>query len=115
MLPALCLAGILATAISGFGVQDFSLSLNDLLLSIYLGIFQIGLGFILMFLGARYVPAAQVGLIGLTETICAPVWVWMAVGEVPASATLIGGLLIFLAILSDGIWNLARPKKFKET
>ena len=111
MLPALCLAGILATAISGFGVQDFSLSLNDMLLSIYLGIFQIGLGFILMFLGARYVPAAQVGLIGLTETICAPVWVWLAVGEVPASATLIGGLLIFIAIFSDGIWNLLGVKK----
>ena len=111
MLPALCLAGILATAISWFGVQDFSLGFNDLLLSIYLGIFQIGFGFILLFLGARYVPAAQVGLIGLTETICAPIWVWLAVGEVPASATLIGGLLIFIAIFSDGIWNLLGVKK----
>ena len=111
MLPALCLAGIVATAISAFGIQNFSLSLHDLLISIYLGIFQIGFGFILLFLGARYVPAAQVGLIGLTETICAPIWVWLAVSEVPATATLIGGLIIFSAILSDGFINIERAKR----
>ncbi|HIN93828.1 MAG TPA: hypothetical protein EYM99_13550 [Alphaproteobacteria bacterium] len=111
MLPALCLAGIVATAISAFGIQNFSLSLHDLLISIYLGIFQIGFGFILLFLGARYVPAAQVGLIGLTETICAPIWVWLAVSEVPATATLIGGLIIFSAILSDGFLNIERAKR----
>jgi len=111
MLPALCLAGIVATAISAFGIQNFSLSLHDLLISIYLGIFQIGVGFILLFLGARYVPAAQVGLIGLTETICAPIWVWLAVDEVPATATLIGGLIIFSAILSDGFLNIERAKR----
>jgi len=43
--------------------------------------------------------------------ICAPIWVWLAVGEVPANATLIGGLLIFIAIFSDGIWNLLGVKK----
>ena len=111
MLPALCLAGVVATVISAFGIQNFLLSLHDLLISIYLGIFQIGFGFILVFLGARYVPAAQVGLIGLTETICAPIWVWLAVREVPAAATLIGGLIIFSAILSDGFLNIARAKR----
>ncbi len=110
MLPALCLAGVVATVISAFGIQNFLLSLHDLLISIYLGIFQIGFGFILVFLGARYVPAAQVGLIGLTETICAPIWVWLAVGEVPAAATLIGGLIIFSAILSDGALNIVGAK-----
>ena len=89
------------------------MSLADLLLSVYLGVFQIGLGFILLFLGARYVSAAQVGLIGLTETICAPIWVWLAVGEVPAAATLIGGLIIFSAIFFDGALNIVRAKKGK--
>ena len=111
MLPALCLAGVVATVISAFGIQNFLLSLHDLLISIYLGIFQIGFGFILVFLGARYVPAAQVGLIGLTETICAPIWVWLAVGEIPAAATLIGGLIIFSAILSDGALNIVGAKR----
>jgi len=111
MLPALCLAGIVGTVISAFGIQSFSLSLHDLLISIYLGIFQIGFGFILMFLGARYVPAAQVGLIGLTEPICAPILVWLAVGEVPAAATLIGGLMIFSAILFDGFLNILRARR----
>ena len=67
--------------------------------------------FILIFLGARYVPAAQVGLIGLIEMICAPIWVWLAVGEVPAAATLIGGLIIFSAIISDGFLNIVQGKR----
>ena len=111
MLPALCLAGIVATVISAICISNFSLSQHDLLISIYLGIFQVGFGFILIFLGARYVPASQVGLIGLTEMICAPIWVWFAVGEVPAAATLIGGAIIFSAIVSDGFLNIARANR----
>ena len=111
MLPALCLAGIVATVISATFIPDFQVSQHDLLISIYLGIFGVGVGFILLFLGARYVPAAQVGLIGLTETIWSPMWVWLSVGEVPAVATLIGGVIILSAILSDGFMNIARGKR----
>ena len=111
MLPALCLAGIVATVISATFIPDFHVSQHDLLISIYLGIFGVGIGFILVFLGARYVPAAQVGLIGLIEMICAPIWVWLAVGEVPAVATLIGGVIIFSAIVSDGFLNIAKGSR----
>jgi len=108
MLPALCLAG---TAISAFCIPSFSLSLHDLLISIYLGVFQVGVGFIFMFLGARYVPSAQVGLIGLTEPIGAPIWVWWGIGEVPGSTTMIGGAIVLTALVFDGLWNILRAKK----
>lgn len=111
MLPALCLAGVFATAISALCIPSFSLSLHDLLISVYLGVFQVGFGFILMFLGARYVPAAQVGLIGLTEPIGAPIWVWWGIGEVPGSTTMIGGAIVLTALVFDGLWNILRAKK----
>jgi drug/metabolite transporter (DMT)-like permease len=106
MLVALCLAGLVAGGLSAFFVTDFSLTSRDLIISLYLGVFQFGVGFTLVVLGSRYVPAAQVGLLALVEPILAPVWAWMGVGEVPGTATIVGGTIIFLAIFSDGILNI---------
>ena len=106
MLVALCLAGLVAGGLSAFFVTDYALTPRDLIISLYLGVFQVGVGFTLVVLGSRYVPAAQVGLLALVEPILAPVWAWMGVGEVPGLATIVGGTIIFLAIGTDGILNI---------
>ena len=106
MLVALCLAGLVAGVLSAFFVTDYALTPRDLILSLYLGVFQVGVGFTLVVLGSRYVPAAQVGLLALVEPVLAPIWVWMGVGEVPDLATIVGGTIIFLAIATDGILNI---------
>ena len=106
MLVALCLAGLVSGGLSAFFVTDYALTPRDLIISLYLGVFQVGVGFTLVVLGSRYVPAAQVGLLALVEPVLAPVWVWMGVGEVPGLATIVGGTIILLAITTDGILNI---------
>ena len=106
MLAALCLAGLVSGVLSAIFVTDYSLTLQDLIISLYLGIFQAGVGFTLVVLGTRYIPAAQVGLLAMVEPVLAPIWVWMGVGEVPGLATIVGGVIIFLAITIDGILNI---------
>jgi len=106
MLVALCLAGLVAGGLSAFFVTDYALTPRDLIISLYLGVFQVGVGFTLVVLGSRYVPAAQVGLLALVEPVLAPIWAWMGVGEVPGLATIVGGTIIFLAIATDGILNI---------
>ena len=106
MLVALCLAGLVAGCLSAFFVTDYALTPRDLIISLYLGVFQVGVGFTLVVLGSRYVPAAQVGLLALVEPVLAPIWVWIGVGEVPGLATIVGGTIIFLAIGTDGILNI---------
>ena len=106
MLVAVCLAGLVAGALSAFFVTDYALTPRDLIISLYLGVFQVGVGFTLVVLGSRYVPAAQVGLLALVEPVLAPIWAWMGVGEVPGLATIVGGTIIFLAIATDGILNI---------
>ncbi len=106
MLVALCLAGLVAGGLSAIFVTDFALTSRDLIISLYLGVFQVGVGFTLVVLGSRYVPAAQVGLLALVEPVLAPVWAWMGVGEVPSLATIVGGTIIFLAITTDCILNI---------
>ena len=106
MLAALCLAGLVSGGLSAIFVTDYALTLQDLIISLYLGVFQAGVGFTLVVLGTRYVPAAQVGLLAMVEPVLAPIWVWMGVGEVPGLATIVGGAIIFLAITIDGILNI---------
>ncbi|MBP09170.1 MAG: DMT family transporter [Arenicellales bacterium] len=113
-LSALCLAGLVAAALSVIFVREFSLTTLDLGISLYLGVFQVGAGFGLMVLGTRYIPAAQVGLLALVEPVLAPIWAWLGVGEVPAFATILGGLIIFLAITTDGILNIVKPRPLVE-
>ena len=64
-----------------------------------LGIGQVGLGLALLTVGARLIPAAQVGLITLLEVVLGPVWVWLALNERPSTATLVGGVIVIIAIV----------------
>jgi drug/metabolite transporter (DMT)-like permease len=64
-----------------------------------LGIGQIGLGFALLTVGARLIPAAQVGLITLLEVVLGPLWVWLVLDEQPSTLTLIGGAIVIAAIV----------------
>jgi drug/metabolite transporter (DMT)-like permease len=64
-----------------------------------LGIGQIGLGFALLTVGARLIPAAQVGLITLLEVVLGPIWVWLALDERPSTLTLVGGAIVIAGII----------------
>ena len=49
--------------------------------------------------GARLIPAAQVGLITLLEVVLGPLWVWLALDERPSALTLVGGAIVIAAIV----------------
>ena len=106
MLPAICLAGVVGAAL-GFAMSDtLVLSRHDLALCLFLGVFQYAGGFILITLGARYLPAAEVALISLAEVVLAPVWVWIGVGEVPAALTLVGGGIVLAAVVAQALTGM---------
>ena len=99
MAPATCLSQVLVVAV----VLPFA-TLGDIdgadagwLAA--LGIGQIGLGFLLLSVGARLIPAAQVGLITLLEIVLGPFWVWLALDERPSTLTLVGGAVVIVAIV----------------
>ena len=60
------------------------------------------LGLILYSIGSKAIPAAELTLLSLTELIGGIFWVWLpilGINEVPSNTTVIGGFLIFLAII----------------
>ena len=101
MIPAICLAGLVGAAL-GFVMSDtLVLSGHDLALCLFLGVAQYTGGFVLITLGARFLPAAEVALLSLAETVLAPIWVWFGVGEVPALLTLAGGAIVLAAVVAQ--------------
>ena len=109
MIPAVCLAGLVGAAL-GFAMADtLVLSRHDLALSVFLGLFQYTGGFVLITVGARYLPAAEVALLSLTETVLAPIWVWLGVGEVPALLTLAGGAIVLSAVVTQAVTGMRSP------
>jgi drug/metabolite transporter (DMT)-like permease len=109
MLPAILFASLFASlfALTGVIVQTDSLILSarDLGLSVSLGVFQVGLGFMFYTAGSRHLPAVELTLLSLIEVIVGPILVWVGVGEAPTFAALTGGALILLAIVMMAVFG----------
>jgi len=112
MLPTVCLAGTFASIIAGTVILatgiGFVVSGYDLSLCATLGIGQIGCGLILFTIGSRYVPAAELALLSLTEVVLGPLWVWIGVGEVPSLWTFLGGVIVLAAVTGRALLEVRR-------
>jgi drug/metabolite transporter (DMT)-like permease len=58
------------------------------------GLTTIGLAFVIFMEGAKFIPSAEAGLIALLEVVLGPIWVFLAFGENPGLATILGGALV---------------------
>ena len=95
MVPANLLGNLMVVPITLLaGAQPLSVSPTDMTYLIVLGGIVLPVSFTLITMGPRYLPAPEVSLILLTETILGPIWVWLAINEVPQATTLVAGALI---------------------
>ena len=99
MVPMQFIAGIGATIIGYLFSSKISISSHDIFLGFLAGFFQVGLGFILITIGARTTLSALVGIIMLTEAVLGPLWAWLFINENPPPVVLIGGAIVILAVL----------------
>ena len=108
-LPAAAgLAGLLGAAVAWFPAQPSSASPGDLLLLAAFGAGQLGLGLLLFTAGARLIPVAEAALIAVLESVLGPLWVWLAVGETPSPASLLGGGIILGALVAHTAVDMRR-------
>ena len=84
----------------------------DIGLAVVHGAVLIGIGTLLFNRASRVVPAVGLTVLAQSETVFAPLWVYLALGETPKATTLIGGGLVLAAIL---IKALAKPPQPDET
>ena len=83
-----------------------SVSQSDMGYLLIMGLYMLPIGTALMFLGPRFIPAPEVGLLLLLESVLGPVWVWLVLGEQPGSRTLLGGAIILSTLAINTVWAL---------
>ena len=112
MLPSVFLGGFFAIIIAGALCQIKGYGLDvpkrDILIALALGVFQVGAGLILYTLGSKTVPSAELALLSMTEVVFGPFWVWLFLGETAGGYTLLGGMILLIAIASNALSSL-RP------
>jgi hypothetical protein len=50
-------------------------------------------------------------LLGLIETVLAPTWVWLVIGELPSLASVIGGVIILIAVIGHAVSTIWLPSR----
>jgi drug/metabolite transporter (DMT)-like permease len=116
MLPCAAISGMVSALIALPVVlagapsiaNALGVSPRDLALCAVMGAAQVGGGLALFTLGARHVPVAELTLLSLTELALAPIWVWLALGEVPSGYTVLGGAIIVAAITYQALSGARR-------
>ncbi|MBX3567844.1 MAG: DMT family transporter [Rhizobiaceae bacterium] len=99
MTSAVCFGTIVAACISGVMSGPLAVSARDFGLLFAFGALNLGLGMALFASGARLVPASIAALLGTFETLAGPIWVWAIHSEVPSARTVIGGGVVFAALV----------------
>lgn len=106
-LPTVYLSGLLAIVIMGAIclMQDLpmTISTRDTSIALAMGFFQVGAGLVFYTLGSRTVPAVELTLLSLAEVVLAPIWVWLAIGELPTFNTFVGGAVLLIAIAFNAL------------
>ena len=99
MVPAIFYSGIFSIIYGLFLSETFVFTSHDILMGFFLGVPQLAFGFICITIGSRSTPSTTIGLLMLTETLFAPIWVWLFLNEIPPFSVLIGGIVIISAII----------------
>ena len=114
LIPAVMLGGALSCLIALPFALPFSSTGRDVALLAFLGVTQLGLPCMLLVLASRSLLAPEIALLGLLEVVLGPLWVWLGAGEVPAGSTLLGGMIVLAALAANELPTLvARPANCK--
>ena len=102
MVPAIFYSGIFSLIYGFFLAESFEFTKHDLWMGFLLGVPQLAVSFICITIGSRTVESATVGILMLMETLCAPLWVWLFLNEIPPISVFLGGTVIISAIILKG-------------
>ena len=98
LVPAAVVGKLFVATFALFFIESFALIDNDLIIIPAMCILCVAIPFVLVTIAPRFIPAAEVNLFFLLETIIGPIWVWLIIKEQPSIETLLGGAIIVATI-----------------
>lgn len=110
MVPATALGGLLAAlAVAGIATP-FAIGAADALVLGIMGLVMLPISFGLITLGPRYLPAPEVSLLMLLETVLGPILVWLVLGEGASTTSLFGGGIVVATLALHALIRLRRGR-----
>ena len=106
LVPAAVVGKLFVATFALFFIESFSLINNDIIIVPLMCILCVAIPFVLVTIAPRFIPAAEVNLFFLLETIIGPIWVWLIIKEQPSIETLQGGAIIIITIAIHSFMKL---------
>ena len=110
LLPSAVIGKLCVAIFAIFFVDSFELNGKDIIYVPLMCIVCVAIPFVLVTIAPRFIPAEEVNLFFLLETILGPIWVWLVIKEQPSLETIIGGSIILATI---GIHSFIKLKDNK--
>ena len=108
LVPSAVIGKLCVAVFAFFFVDSFSLVGTDLIIVPLMCVMCVAIPFVLVTIAPRFIPAEEVNLFFLLETIIGPFWVWMIIREQPSIETFQGGTVIILTIAIHSFLKLKK-------
>ena len=108
LVPAAVVGKLFVATFALFFIESFALIKNDIFIIPLMCILCVAIPFVLVTIAPRFIPAAEVNLFFLLETIIGPIWVWYIIKEQPSVETLQGGFVIIATIAIHSFLKLKK-------
>ncbi len=98
LVPA-CLIGCVIAALYALPFNiNFNLESSQIILLLIMCLLILPIPFMILTIAPKYTHAHEVALIFLMESVLGTAWVWFVIKEVPPFNTIIGGLILLIAV-----------------
>ena len=98
LVPSAVVGKLLVATFALLFIESFVLIDRDQFIIPLMCVMCVAIPFVLVTIAPRFIPAAEVNLFFLLETIIGPIWVWLIIKEQPSIETLQGGVIIITTI-----------------
>lgn len=109
-MPVLALAGFLGAAVALVAAEPLATTAHDMVLIAANGLVIVPFALALFLAGIRTVPAAEVAVLSLVETVLGPLWAWAGLGQTPAVHSFIGGAMVLVAVIGNAAVSILRRR-----
>ena len=108
LVPAAVVGKLVVAIFAMFFIETYALLDRDLLIVPLMCVMCVAIPFVMVTIAPRFIPAEEVNLFFLLETIIGPFWVWMVIKEQPSLETIQGGIIIILTIATHSFLKLKK-------
>ena len=105
VVSSLAVGSLASALIASFWAAPLALSLAGWGWLGLNGLIVIPIASALIALGPRYLPAPEVAMFFLLDTLFAPIWIWMIFAELPTPVSMAGGSIVIVTLMAHSLWR----------